>query len=197
MSRSCILAVGAAALLAALPAIACAQSMTVFGGVGEECWRAANVANMLNMQSAGLEARWKADAIGSCDDALKSGKMDRKDTAATWINRGILEMSRERYAAARGNFKDALAAIPTLAEAHVDIGSALINLKRYQEGVQETEQGLQMGAKEPERGWYNLGIAYEHLNDPKKAYDSYKQASVLSPQWKDPRAEMARLDATQ
>ena len=195
MNRIRIFAVGAATALGALvfPAIASAQSISVFGGVGEDCWRAASTANFLKMQSSALEARWKADAIGACDDSLKSGKLDRKDTAATWVNRGILEMSRERYATARGNFKDALAAVPNLPEAHVNIGSALINLKQYKEGAKETELGLSLGAKEPERAWYNLGIAYEHLDDPQKAYDSYRQASVLSPGWDDPKTEMARF----
>jgi tetratricopeptide (TPR) repeat protein len=197
VSRIRIWAIGAAAVLGALacPAIASAQSMSVFGGVGEDCWRAASTANLLKMQSSALEARWKADAIGACDDALKSGKLDRKDTAATWVNRGILEMARERYATARGNFKDAMYAVPDLPEAHVNIGSALINLKRYPEGIKETELGLSLGAKQPERGWYNLGIAYGRLGDPKKAYDSYRQAAALSPDWDDPRIEVQRYEA--
>jgi len=195
VSRIGALAIVAAAALGVLPAIASAQSISVFGGIGEECWRAASTANLLKMQSSALEARWKADAIGACDDALKSGKLDRKDTAATWVNRGILEMSRERYATARGNFKDALASVPKLPEAHVNIGSALINLKQFKAGIEETELGLSLGSKQPERAWYNLGIAYDHLGEPEKALDSYRQASALNPDWEDPRHEMARIDS--
>jgi tetratricopeptide (TPR) repeat protein len=197
VSRIRISAACAAAMLGALvfPAIASAQSVSVFGGVGEDCWRAASTANLLKMQSSALEARWKADAIGACDDALKSGALDRRDIAATWVNRGILEMSRERYATARGNFKDALSAVPDLPEAHVNIGSALINLEQYAEGIKETELGLSLGAKQPERAWYNLGIAYGRLGDTRKAYDSYRQAAALSPDWDDPRIEVKRYEA--
>ena len=189
-------AIGAMAVLGAacLPGAAFAQAIQVFGGGwGAACWRAALASTFLHMDSAAMEARWKSDAIGACDDALKSAKLDRIDMASTWVNRGILELSRERYKNARGNFKEALNLIPKLPEAHVDMGSALIKLQDYAEGVKETELGLQMGSKEPERGYYNLGIAYEHIGNVQKAYESYRQASLLDPKWQDPKDEMARF----
>lgn len=163
------------------------------GGWGEACWRAALASTFIHMDSATEEAQWKASSINTCDDALSSGALDRRDTAATYVNRGILEMSRERYRAAEGNFHDALHDFPNLAEAHVDLGSALINMKRYQNGVQETQLGLSLKSKQPERGYFNLGIAYEHLGDVQKAYENYRQASTLKPDWQDPKDEMARF----
>jgi cytochrome c-type biogenesis protein CcmH/NrfG len=59
--------------------------------------------------------------------------------------------------------------------------------------VKVTELGLQLGSKEPERGWYNLGIAYERLGNLQKAYESYRQASILDPKWQEPKDEMARF----
>src|SRR5665213_3586605 len=92
--------IGAIAALGGLcfAASASAQAVQVLGDAsGEACWRAAVATTRLKMDSAAMEARWKADAIGACDDALKSDKLDRIDMASTWVNRGILEMSRERY----------------------------------------------------------------------------------------------------
>ena len=43
--------------------------------------------------------------------------MDRRDRAATLVNRSILEMSRENYAAAEKNLDAALILLPTLPEA--------------------------------------------------------------------------------
>ena len=188
--------IAVAALVAALclPALASAQTVQVIGdGSGEACWRAAVATTFERADSAVMDARWKADAIGACDDALKSAKLDRKDTASTWVNRGILEMSRERYKNARGNFKEALNLFPKLAEAHVDIGSALINLQQYADGIKETELGLSLGSKEAQRGWYNLGIAYGELGDQQKSYESFRQASQLDPDWPDPKKEIARF----
>jgi len=194
MNRIRAVVIAAAVAAAGLPAAAFAQAVQVVGdGSGESCWKAAKATTFLRMDSAAMEARWKADAIGACDDALKSEQMNRTDTASTWVNRGILEMSRERYDIAEKNFNSALGFLPRLAEAHVDLGSTLINMKKYDEGVKETELGLQLGSKEPERGWYNLGIAYERLGNLQKAYESYRQASILDPKWQEPKDEMARF----
>jgi tetratricopeptide (TPR) repeat protein len=188
-------AIGAVAVIGAacLPGPAFAQAIQVFGGGwGESCWRAALASTFIHMDSAKDEARWKADSISTCDEALSSGSLDRRDTAATYVNRAILEMSRESYAVAEKNLNSALTLLPKLPEAHVDLGSTLINMKRYDEGVKETELGLSLGSKEPERGYYNLGIAYERLGNLQKAYESYRQASILDPKWQDPKDEMAR-----
>ena len=179
-------------------ASASAQTVQVLGDAsGESCWRAAAATTKLKMDSAAMEARWKSDAIGACDDALKSAKLDRIDMASTWVNRGILEMSRERYKNARGNFKEALNLIPKLPEAHVDMGSALINLQDYAEGVKETELGISMGSHEAQRAYYNLGIAYEAMGDLQKSYDSYRKAADIDPAWDDPKKQMARFTLQQ
>ena len=192
--RGAIAAIASAGAVA-LPAAALAQALQVVGGdgSGESCWRAARATTLQVRDNALMDARWKADAIGACDDALKSAKLDRIDMASTWVNRGILEMSRERYANARGNFREALNLRPNLPEAHVDMGSALINLQQYAEGAKETELGLQLGSHEPERGYYNLGIAYEELGDLQKSYESFRHASELAPGWQDPQKQMARF----
>ena len=196
MGRITASAVGALAVAGALmiPVAASAQAIAVFGdGWGEACWRAALASTFIHMDSAVEEAHWKADSIANCDNALSGSTLDLKDRAATWVNRGILEMSRESYKAAEDNFHSALIYIPKLPEAHVDLGSTLINQHRYPEGVKETELGLGLGSKEAQRGWYNLGIAYERMGDLQKAYESYRQAAALDPKWQDPKDEMARF----
>lgn len=192
--RSCVIGAAGLAAALALPGAAFAQAIQVFGGGwGEACWRAAVASTFLHMDSAADEAHWKAASILTCDDALSSGALDLKDTSATYVNRGILEMSRENYAVAEKNFDEALRRLPKLPEAHVDLGSTLINMKRYDEGVKETEFGIALGTKEPERAWYNLGIAYERLGNLQKAYESYREASMLDPKWQEPKDEMARF----
>jgi tetratricopeptide (TPR) repeat protein len=189
-------AVGAVAVLGVLliPGAASAQAISVFGGGwGEACWRAALASTFRHMDSAVEEARWKADSINQCDEAIAGSAMDPRDLAATYVNRAILEMSRESYAVAEKNLDSALALLPKLPEAHVNLGSALINMKRYDEGVTETELGLKLGTKEPERAYYNLGIAYERLGNLQKAYESYRQASALDPKWQEPKDELSRF----
>ena len=66
-------------------------------------------------------------------------------------------------------------------------------MKKYDEGVKETELGIELRTKEPERAWYNLGIAYERLGNVQKAYESYRQASILDPKWQEPKDELTRF----
>ena len=189
-------AIGAMAVAGALmlPAAASAQAIAVLGGgFGESCWRAALASTFIHMDSAVEEAHWKAQSIATCDDAIAESLLDRKDLASTYVNRAILEMSRENYKVAEDNVRSALRYIPKLPEGHVDLGSALINQHRYDEGIRETELGLSLGSKEPERGYYNLGIAYERMGNLQKAYESYRQAAMLDPKWQEPKDEMARF----
>ncbi len=195
MGRMKASAVGAAAVLGALFCASKAQAaIAVFGGgYGESCWRAAVAAVLIKTESASEDARWKSDAIAACDDALSGGGMNAIDQASTYVNRGILEMSRQGYKAAEGDFRSALHINPKLAEAHVDLGSTLINLQLYEDGLAETQRGIALGTKEIERAYYNQGLAYEFLGKLQEAYDSYKQASLLAPTWQDPKDQMARF----
>ena len=196
MGRIKASAIGAVAVAGALlvPFAARGQAIAVFGGgYGEACWRAALASTFIHMDSAVEEARWKAESIRACDDAISGSGLDRRDLASTYVNRSVLEMSREGYAAAEDNLNAALKLMPRLAEAHVDLGSTMINMKKYDDGVRETELGLALNSKEPERAWYNLGIAYEYLGNLQKAYDSYKQAALLDPKWQEPKDQMARF----
>ncbi len=195
MGRMNASAIGALAALAAISCPVTAQAaIAVFGGgYGEACWRAALASTFDRHDSAAAEAHWKADSIKACDDALDSDMMNPQDTWSTWVNRGILEMSRENYPVAEKNFRQAIAMNARLAEAHVNLGSTMINMQRYEEGVSETQIGIDLNSKEIERAYYNLGLAYEFLGKLQLAYNSYKQASLLAPKWQDPKDQMARF----
>jgi tetratricopeptide (TPR) repeat protein len=192
MKASVIGAVAAIGVLS-FPGAAKAAIAVFGGGEGEACWRAALASVLIRMDSAVDEARWKADSINLCDLAISGPELNRQDLASTWVNRGILEMSREGYRKAEDNFREALKISPKLAEAHVDLGSTMINLHRYDEGIAETKTGIALNSKEIERAYYNLGIAYEFEGKLQEAYDSYKQAAALKPTWQDPKDQMARF----
>jgi tetratricopeptide (TPR) repeat protein len=185
----------AAAVVGALSfPVASQASIAVYGGGrGEACWRAARATTVLQMNSIQDEAHWKADSINVCDDALTGEPLGLRDLAATWVNRGVLEMSRGGYAKAEDNFRQALRLLPSLAEAHINLGSAAIILHRLDEGVAETKIGIDLGSADKERAYYNLGLAYESQGRLQEAYDSYKQASELKPAWQDPKDQMARF----
>jgi tetratricopeptide (TPR) repeat protein len=187
--------VAAAAVVGALSfPVASQASVAVYGGGrGEACWRAARATTVLQMKATKDEAVWKAASINVCDDALTGEPLGLRDMAATWVNRGVLEMSRGGYVKAEDNFRQALRMMPNLAEAHINLGSAAIILHRLDEGISETKIGIDLGSADKERAYYNLGLAYESQGKLQQAYDSYKQASELMPTWQDPKDQMARF----
>ena len=145
---------------------------------------------------AALNGRSDGKAIETCTVAIETEAMGPRDRAGTFVNRGILKLRRGSYDAARTDFADALRLAPDLGEAYVNWGASLIAEGKYAEGLSEIDRGMALGVDEPEKVWYNRGIAYEGLGDPKNAYLAYQQAVALSPQWTAPQLELTRFQVT-
>jgi len=143
--------------------------------------------------SAAFHERADEGALRLCATALANGAMDRHDEAATYINRGVIYMSRSDFVSARGDFEHAIAVDPSLGEAWVNRGAVNIIDKRYQDGVSDISKGLTLGTEEPAKAYYNRGVAYEGLDDEKSAYLDYEQALVLQPGWDLPKQELLRF----
>jgi len=133
------------------------------------------------------------DSLRLCTTALADGLLDRRDEAGTYINRGVIYMSRGDFANARSDFERAIVADPTLGEGWINRGAVNIIDKRYQDGVSDISKGLTLGTEEPAKAYYNRGVAYEGLDDEKSAYLDYQQALVLQPGWDLPKQELLRF----
>ena len=53
-----------------------------------------------------------------------------------------------------------------------------------------------MKPTEPEKAYYNRGVAEERLGDVRSAYFDYRTASQLKPDWSLPKIELARFTVT-
>jgi tetratricopeptide (TPR) repeat protein len=136
------------------------------------------------------------EALQLCTTALSEGLLDSRDEAGTYINRGVIYMTRGDFANARSDFEHAIAADPTLGEGWIDRGAVNIIAKRYQDGVSDISKGLELGTEEPAKAYYNRAVAYEGLDDEKSAYLDYQQALVLQPGWELPKQELLRFTVT-
>jgi tetratricopeptide (TPR) repeat protein len=65
--------------------------------------------------------------------------------------------------------------------------------RSFSEGLSEIDKGLAMGVKDPEKAWFNRGMANEGLGDIKAAYRDYSKAAELDPSWDAPKKELARF----
>ena len=177
------LAVGAA-LAIGVTGPAMAAVTVIGGGLAEDCSHAAFAGKSDN------------DSMRLCTEALDSEAMIARDRAGTFINRGVMRLRRRADEQARSDFDAAIALEPKLGEGWVNRGALLVSEKRYQEGVDDINRGLQLGVREPEKAYFNRAIAYEGLDDEKAAYLDYEQAVALKPNWGLPQEQLLRFTVT-
>lgn len=132
-------------------------------------------------------------AIDVCTMAIESEGLTRRDLAGTYVNRGVLKMRRKAYRDAHGDFNIAVKLAPTMGEAFVNRGGALVGERRYDQALADLDHGLELGPEEPEKAYYNRGLAHEGMNNIVAAYFDYQHAAALKPEWAPPQHELLRF----
>jgi len=171
-----------AALVMALPVSANAAISVFGGGMGRDCYLAAE------------QARGQRDGVDVCDRALAEEALSTADRAATLVNRGIVKMQAKDLTAAITDFDTAIRSRPDTAEAYINKGIALIHLGgRDKDAVAQLTLGIEKNPTRPEIAFYARGIANEQLGATREAFDDYSRAASLKPGWADPVAQLARF----
>ena len=145
---------------------------------------------------AAFHNRSDDSALALCNQAVSSPFLDRRDLAGTYINRGVILMSRNDYPHARLDFDRAIEIDGSIGEAWVNRGAVNIIDRRYQDGISDIDKGLNLGTQEPAKAYYNRAVAFEGIDDEKSAYLDYQQALVLDPDWDLPKRELLRFTVT-
>lgn len=127
----------------------------------------------------------KADAasIENCTLAINGQLLDNHLLAVTHLNRGTMFMTVMNWGSALADFEEAIALEPTLPEAYVNHGGAMVGLRRFKEAEAEITKGLAMMPEEPEKAYGNRALARWSMDDLKGAYDDFKMAQMLKPDW--------------
>jgi tetratricopeptide (TPR) repeat protein len=180
--------------LAALMAVACFVSssrsamaaFTVFGsGEAQSCAQAAR-----DMEKGVAPT---AQSLVPCDSAIENESLSMRDRAGTYINRGVLYLARGGYQQAKADFDSAVALMPALGEAYTNRGAALLALQLYTSAIADIDRGLALNPSEPEKAFFNRGLAEEALDNIPAAYRDYARAAELKPGWALPLNELSRF----
>jgi tetratricopeptide (TPR) repeat protein len=157
-------------------------AVTVLGNnLAQICWTAA------------LTGGSGRDSLETCSAALAGGGLNKHDRVGTYVNRGIIKLRRKMYRDARADFDTALRFNPELGEAFVNKGAAYLGEKDYFEAIKLIDRGLDLGTNEPEKAYFNRGIAYEKLGRLEAAYLDYRHAYELKPGWDLAKYHMLRF----
>ncbi len=131
-------------------------------------------------------------ALKVCKDALDSD-LSKRDRAATFINRGVIEMGLDRMQAAQDDFNRGIAMMPDMGEGYLNRGAAFIGQKRFSEALADIDMGLRLGVSRPEIGYYDRAIANEALGNVKAAFDDYHQALAIEPRFERASEQLKRF----
>jgi tetratricopeptide (TPR) repeat protein len=169
----------AAALLA--PAPASAAISIIGGGLGRECFLAAEL------------KRETRSSLETCNRALDES-LSRRDRAATYVNRGIIHMQAREIDNALRDYDNALKLDPNVAEAHVNRGIALLHKGGAdKEAIAALTRGLEMNPARPEVALFTRAVAHEMVGNVREAFEDYQAAAALKPEWTEPAEQLKRF----
>ena len=173
----------AVAALAPLSASAQGAVTVVGGGLAQACYEAVEYGE-------GPIAK----ALELCTRALELESMKRRDRAATYTNRGILFMRQGNNTRAMWDYQRGLDLMPALQETKVNLGAALYNLQRYPEAMTALNEGIGTSDIEAKAvAHYNRGLTHEKLGDIQSAYEDFREALILKPDFDLAATQMQRF----
>ncbi|WP_084395998.1 tetratricopeptide repeat protein [Henriciella aquimarina] len=174
------LVTGAVAAITA--ASAAAQVFVVGGGLAKECYELAKTGN--------YQAR---TAEQTCTRAIREETMDRKNRAATYVNRGVIRMREGNYAPALEDYDKAIETQPELGAAYLNKGAAHIYMKEFDSALAPLNRAIELQSVQLHAAYYNRAIARENTGDVPGAYYDFQKALELKPDWALAEKQLARF----
>jgi lipoprotein NlpI len=138
------------------------------GGAAETCYQGADTGGS------------PFDFLSYCDQAL-AGELTDHDRAATYVNRGVLRLALGENRPASMDFTTGLGINAQMGEGWVDLGATQITDKRFADAIANIDKGLKLGVKQPHLAYYDRAMAQEALGNLQAAYDDYRQALTIAP----------------
>ncbi len=170
--------------LTALTSWSAQAAVTVIGSKeGEACYLAAS-------------SPFGTSGIGDCDQALRSGALDKGETAGTYVNRGILYLRAQNFDAALKDFEEALRIVPGMPEAYVNRGNAYFMQGKYEAALSDYDAAILGETKQIYAAYYNRGLVRERLGQKDQAIEDFKTANALRPGWQEPRDKLVYYGVT-
>lgn len=131
--------------------------------------------------------------LQACTRALSYPHLTNAAEAQVLVNRGVVYLRRGESEAALADFDRVVSRDPENAEAQLNRGAALIQLRQHGPAIAAITTALSLGVMEPHKAYFNRGAAREALGDLRGAYEDYSTALEIRPDWGPANAELARF----
>ncbi len=116
-----------------------------------------------------------------------------RELAGTLVNRGIIYVRMGNAEMSMRDCEAALKIMPTMGEAHANLGVALLRLGRLQEAMTALNKGIEYGVNKPYAAYYDRGLVREDIGDVKGAYVDYMKAVELKPDFELAQEQVKRF----
>lgn len=167
------------ATLTLTPSIASAAVLSVGGPLSENCY------------SAALSGDDGDQAIDGCSRSLQQEPLAPHDRAATYVNRGILFMTRGNFRGADADFDSALGLDQRLSDAWLNKGFLRLRAGDGRSALPLLQRGIEAGANRQALALFARGVAYEQMGEYRSAYADLTRAHALEPKWSMPTEYLA------
>lgn len=170
-------------LAAALLSTAAGASVQVLGNsVGHSCYVSATMKN------------GSKEALRECDEALRSGLLNDRDTVATYVNRGVVKLYTGAYLSAIADFDRAIKMDPDEPESYLNKGSTILRMEGDPAlAASLFDEAISRKTTRPELAYYGRAVAQEARGNLLAAYRDYRRAQELAPRWEEPGRELSRF----
>lgn len=136
------------------------------------------------------------DTLTACTRALRNPRLAEESEILLMINRGIVLLRRGENTDALAQFDAVLEEDDEHAEARLNRAAVLVQMQQYGAAIADITQALSLGVTEPHKAYFNRGVAREQLGDLRGAYEDYRTALEIQPDWGPANAELARFART-
>ena len=177
--KSLTFAAGVASLVIPL-SLTHSAVITVGGPLSRICYEAA------------LAGDDRSSAIEGCTRALNEEGMMPRDRAATYVNRGIINMMQGHDADADADFNSALALNRDLPDAWLNKGFLRIRNGDGRDALPLLQEGISRNPDRQALALFARGVAYEQMGEFDSAYKDLKRAHDLEPRWALPKEYLTR-----
>ena len=150
-----------------------ADDLTVTGNPdANDCYRA----TMLPLMAA-------ETSIGSCNVALNTRRITRRERASILVNRGIHYNHMGEYAEAFKDFEKALELISNFPEAYINRGNAYFYTGQVERAIADYNRAIERRSAKRHTAYFNRGLANESRQQLNAAFADFVRANEIKPDW--------------
>lgn len=132
--------------------------------------------------------------IVECNSAIRDGRLNRRDKAATYINRGIIRVSMGDVERAEQDYLYALDISDRSPETFLNLGNLQYMMQDYSSAIADYDHAESLGLTQKHVLFLNRGMAYMRVGQLDIAESEYLKALEIRPDWLNAQDQLASLE---